>query len=117
MIPEVLFLIEQVRPRTTQIDNLGTPIPILLQSRALETVESITDALAAANDALVLVVAKAALVADASDGSGAHVGVADRALAIAFVAKATDGDARSLTAHDEIWMMAGHVCVLGVVVV
>jgi hypothetical protein len=49
---------EQIRPRTSQVDNLRTPIPILLQTRALEAVESVADALAAAHDAFVLVVAE-----------------------------------------------------------
>ena len=118
MISEVLLLVEQIRPRTAQIDNLRTPVPVLLQSRALEAVESVADALATAHDALVLIVAKAALVADTGDGGGTHVGVANRALAIAFVAKPADGDARGFAAHDEIGMMAGHVgcCVLVAVV-
>lgn len=30
VIPEVLFLVEQIRPTTTQIDNLWTPISVLL---------------------------------------------------------------------------------------
>ena len=58
--------------------------------------------LAATNDALVLVVAKGALVADADEGRGPHVAVADGALAVALIAEAADGDARLLAAHDEI---------------
>jgi len=54
-----------IRPRTAQINNLGTPVAVLLEARALEAVEGVRDALAAAHDALVLVVAEAALVADA----------------------------------------------------
>lgn len=45
MIPKILLLVEQIRPRTAQVDNLRTPIPILLQSRALEAVERVRDAL------------------------------------------------------------------------
>ena len=52
-----------------------------------------------AHDALVLVVAKGALVADADEGRGAHVAVADGAFAVAFVAEAADGDAGLLAAH------------------
>lgn len=73
MIPEILLLVEQIRPRTTQIDNLGTAIPVLFQSGALEAVESVGDALAAADDTFVLVVAKGALVADAHEGCWADV--------------------------------------------
>ena len=45
MIPKILLLVKEIRPRTTQVDNLRTPIPILLQPRAFETVESVRDAL------------------------------------------------------------------------
>ena len=45
MIPKILLLVEQIRPRTAQIDNLWTPIPILLQPRTFETVEGVGDAL------------------------------------------------------------------------
>jgi len=108
VIPEILLLIEQIRPRTPQIDNLWTPIPIFLQPRALEAVKRIADALAAADDAFVLVVPEGALVADAGKRSGTNVGVAYGALAVAFVAEPADGDARCFAAHDEIGMMARH---------
>lgn len=91
-----------VCPRTTQIYNLGTPIAILLQPGALEAVKGVGDALPATDDALVLVVAEAALVADADEGGGPDVGVADGAFAVALVAEAADGDAGLLAAHDEI---------------
>jgi len=109
MIPEILLLIKQIRPRTSQIYNLRTPIPVFLEPRALEAVEGVAYPLAAAHDTLVLVVAEAALVADAYDCSRAHVGVADRAFAIALVAESADGDAGSLTAHDQVGVMARHV--------
>ena len=99
MIPEILLLIKQIRPRTPQIDNLRTPIPILLQPRTLKTVERITDALTTAHHALVLVVAEAAFVADAHECRGAHVAVADGAFAVAFVAQAADCYALLLAAH------------------
>ncbi len=91
-----------IRPRTPQIDNFRTPIPILLQPRALEAVEGIRDPFAAAHDALVLVVAEAALVADADEGRWAHVGVTDGTLAVALVAEAADGDAGLFAAHYEV---------------
>ena len=99
MIPKILLLVEQIRPRAPQIDDLRTPVPILLQARTLEAVEGGADALAAAHDALVLVVAEGALVADARQGRGPHVRVADGALAVAFVAEAADVDARQFAAH------------------
>jgi len=102
MISKILLLVEQIRPTTPQIDNLRAPVAILLEACTFETVESIGDALATANDALVLVVAEGAFVADAGEGGGAHVGVADGAFAVAFVAEAADGNSRLLAAHYEI---------------
>ncbi|KAM7183073.1 Alpha/Beta hydrolase fold [Naviculisporaceae sp. PSN 640] len=57
-------------PRTTQINNLGTTITVFFQT-----------------------LAEGALVADAHQGGGAHVGVADRTFAVALVAEAADCDA------------------------
>jgi hypothetical protein len=108
MIPKILLLVEQIRPTTTQIYNLRTPVPVLLQPRALEAVERIADALAAAHNALVLVVAEGAFVADARERGGAHVRVADGAFAVAFVAESADGDSGLLAAHYEVGMMARH---------
>lgn len=45
VIPKILLLVEQIRPRTAQVDNLWTPIPVLLQPRTLEAVESVGDTL------------------------------------------------------------------------
>lgn len=72
--------------RTTQIYNLGTTVSVLLEPRTLEAVECIRNALAAADDTLILVVAKAALVAYPDEGRRAHVGVAHGAFAVALVA-------------------------------
>jgi hypothetical protein len=105
-------LIKQIRPRTTQIDNLGTPIAILLQTRTLEAIKGITDALSTTDDAFVLVVSERAFVAHAHEGGWADVGVADRAFAIAFVAETADGDAGLFAAHDEIGVMARHFAFL-----
>ena len=102
MIPEVLFLVEQICPRTAQIDNLGAPVPVLLQPCTFEAVESVRDTLATANDALVLVVAEGAFVADADEGCRSDVGVADWAFAIAFIAEAAHSYAGLLAAHYEI---------------
>lgn len=102
MISKILFLIKQICPRTSQIDNLRTPIAILFESRALEAIKRVGDSLAAAYDAFVLVVAKGTLIADAREGRGAHVRVADGTFAVAFVAETADGDASLLAAHYEI---------------
>lgn len=106
MISEILLLVEQIRPRTSQIYNLRTPITILFEPRALEAVERVTDTLATADDALVLVVTEGALVADAHEGRRPHVGIADGALAVALVAEPADGDAGLLAAHNEIGVVA-----------
>jgi hypothetical protein len=41
LIPEILFLVEQIRPRTTQIYNLRASVSVLLQACTLEAVEGI----------------------------------------------------------------------------
>jgi hypothetical protein len=94
-------------PRTAEVYNFGAAVAVLLQAGALEAVEGVGDALAAADDALVLVVAEAALIADADEGGRPDVRVADRALAVALVAEAADGDAGLLAAHDEIAARGG----------
>lgn len=99
MIPKILLLVEQIRPATTQIDNLRTPIPILFEPRALKAVKCVAYSLAAAHDAFVLVVAEGALVADARQCCGTNVGIADGTFAVAFVAQAADGDSGLLAAH------------------
>ena len=45
MVPEILLLVKEIRPRTAQVDDLRTPVPILLQARTLEAVKSVRDAL------------------------------------------------------------------------
>ena len=100
MVPKILLLIKQIRPRTPQIDNLRTPISIFLKPRTLKAIKSIRDPLSTANHALVLVVAERAFVADADEGCGADVGVANGAFAVAFVAQAAYGYAGCFAAHD-----------------
>ena len=100
MIPKILLLVKQIRPTTSQIDNLRTPVPILLQPRTLEAVECVRNPFAAAHDAFVLVVAETAFVADADKGRGPYVAVAYGAFAVAFVAEAADGYAGGFAAHD-----------------
>jgi len=41
VIPEVLLLVEQVRPRTSEIYDLRTPVSILLQAGAFEAVKGV----------------------------------------------------------------------------
>lgn len=99
MVPKVLLLVEQIRPRTAQVDNLRTPISILLQPRAFETVESVRDALSTAYNTLILVITKGAFITDTDECCRAHVAIADGAFTVAFVAETTDGDAGLLAAH------------------
>ncbi|KAF7504070.1 hypothetical protein GJ744_002835 [Endocarpon pusillum] len=97
--PSPLLLIEQIGPGAAEIDDLGTAVAILLEAGALEAVEGVADALAAADDAFVLVVAERALVADARQRRRPHIRVAHGALAVAFVAQPPDVDAGQLAAH------------------
>ena len=102
MISKILLLVEQIRPRAPEVDDLRTAISILLQPRALKAIESIRDPLPAANDTLVLVIAKRAFVANSHEGGRADVAVADGAFAVAFVAEASYCYAGLFAAHDEI---------------
>jgi hypothetical protein len=108
LIPKVLLLVKQIRPTTSQIDDLRTPVPVFLESRTLKAVERIRDAFAAAHDALILVVTEGAFVADTHQSGGPHVGVAHGAFAVAFVAEAPYRDAGGFAAHDEVGVVAGH---------
>jgi hypothetical protein len=108
LIPETFLLIEQIGSRTAQIDDLRASITVLLKSRALKAVEGITDALAAADDTLILVVSEGALVADADQSCWADVGVADGAFAVAFVTQTADRNSWLLAAHDEVGVVTRH---------
>jgi hypothetical protein len=112
LIPEILFLVKQIRSRAAQIDDLRAPVTIFFEPRALKAVEGVGDAFATADDALVLVVAEGTLVADAHERRRPHVAVAHGAFAVAFVAESSDADAGCFAAHYEIWVVARHyVCV------
>jgi hypothetical protein len=99
MISKVLLLVKQICPRTPQVYNLRTSIPIFLQSSTLKAIERIRNALATANDAFVLVITKGAFVTDTGEGGGAHIGVTYRAFSVAFVAEAADGYTSLFAAH------------------
>jgi hypothetical protein len=45
MIPEILFLVEEIGPRTTQVYNLGASISVLFQTCAFEAVKGVRDSL------------------------------------------------------------------------
>jgi hypothetical protein len=99
----------QISPWRAQIDDLWASVAILLKSCAFKAVKGVADAFPAADDALVLVIPKGALVTDANECGRAYVGVADRALAVALVAKSSKWDSSLLAAHDEIGVVARHV--------
>ena len=125
MIPKILLLVEQIRSRTAQIDDLGTPIPIFFQPRTFETIEGVRDALSplplasispaeegpwdaylsATDNTFILVVAKRAFITDTDECCRAHVAIADGAFAVTFVAETADCYAGLLTTHDEITVL------------
>jgi hypothetical protein len=45
MVPKILLLVEQIRPTTTQIYNLRTPISVLLEAGTLEAVKGVRNTL------------------------------------------------------------------------
>ena len=49
-----------------------------------------------------MIVAKGAFIADADEGRGSNVGIADRAFAVTFIAESTDGNTGLFAAHNEI---------------
>lgn len=110
MSPSSLLLVEQIRPRTSQVNDLRTPIPILFEPRTLEAVERIRYSLSTTDDTFVLVVAEGTFVANSDESCGTNVGVADGTFPVAFVAETAEGDAGGFAAHGEIGVMAGHGC-------
>jgi hypothetical protein len=41
VISKILFLVEQIRPGTTKVYNLRTPVPIFLEPRTLKAIEGV----------------------------------------------------------------------------
>ena len=56
-------MVEQVRSGTSEVDDLGAAMAVLLQARTFEAVEGIGNDFTTADDTLVLVVSKGTLVA------------------------------------------------------
>jgi len=92
MIPEILFLVKQVGSRGSQVYDLWASISVLLQSGTFEAVECVRDPLSSAYYTLVLVISKTTFIADAYEGCGSDVGIANRAFAVALVAETSDGN-------------------------
>ena len=101
-------LVEQVRPTSAKIDDLGTPVPILFQPCALGTIVSITYTRATADDTSSTVCAKIALIAYPNQGLRSDVRIANRTLSITFLAHARDRDPRLFSTLNQVRMMLGH---------
>lgn len=56
MIPKILFLVEEIRPTTTQIYDLGATVAVLLEACAFEAVESVRDALELLTQISILII-------------------------------------------------------------
>merc|ERR1719160_2436556 len=91
---ESIFLpfVEEISLCLTQVDDLRTPIPVLLHLRALFAVVRIGNASASADDALAFV-----------------------RTVIALVAQAPNINSALFAAHHEIGMMLRHIAVLSLV--
>ena len=81
-------------PREEEADNVATHPPPPLCTLALEAGVASSGALA--------------LVADADQGGGSDVAVADDALPVALLAQPAQRDAALLAAHDEVGVVLGH---------
>jgi hypothetical protein len=98
-LSQSLLLIKQIRPRTPQINNLRTAIPVPLQPRTICTVVCITYPNTTTDDAFSSRVAKSAFVADVDEGRWADVRVADWASGVVSFAEAAYADACLAAAH------------------
>lgn len=123
MISEILFLVEQICPRTSQIDDLRTAIPILLKTCAFEAVKRIRDALSNNNvsrrfshhgwryeqtyltttdHTFILVVTEGTFVTDTDESRRTNIAITDGTFAIAFIAETANSYTWLLAAHDQV---------------
>lgn len=107
---EAIFLplIEEVSLRAPQVDNLRAPVPILLLLRALFAVVGVRDPNPTTNYTTALERAVITLVTYAYERARPHIRIADHAFSVALLAQAANGDARLLSAHDEVWVVLCH---------
>lgn len=85
LLEAILFpFIEKICLGTAQVDDLRATISIFFLDGALLAVVGVRHAGPPADDAAALVGAIVALVTDAHQGAGPHVGVADHTLAITY---------------------------------
>jgi len=106
--PVFLPLIEQISFGTAEVDNLRTAISVFLLLRALLAVIGVGDAETSTNNAPALVGAVVTLIANSHQGARSHVGIANHALPVVFLAQAADGNPWLLPAHNQIRMMLRH---------
>lgn len=91
LLEAILFpFIEKICLGTAQVDDLRATISILFLDGALLAVVGVGHAGPPADDAAALVGAVVALVTDAHQGAGPHVGVTDHTLAITFFTESSD---------------------------
>lgn len=85
LLEAVFFaFIEQVCLRAPQIDNLWATISILLLNGALFTIVGVRDSGTPTDHTPALVRSVVTLITYADQGAGAHVGIADHTLAVAW---------------------------------
>jgi len=106
--PQFTPFVEEVGTTGSEIDNLGATVAVLLQSRTLGAVVSVGYPWRATDDAPAAVGTKVAFVANADEGFGSDVGVADRTLSVALLAETADGNTGLPTAHYQIGVMLRH---------
>jgi len=97
----------------THVDNSRTSIPILFLQHTRLAIVGIRYALSTTNDTLALKASVITFIAYFNLGLWSDIGIANDALSIAILAQLADGNARLLSAHDQIGMMTnGHFFVL-----
>merc|ERR1719420_1125143 len=106
--PILFHLVEQVCLAATQVDNLWTPISVLLLHSALLTVIRITDARAPTDDTPALIRAIVALVANPDESARPHIGVADHTLSVTLFTQPPNGNSSLLSAEYQVRMMLCH---------
>ncbi|KAF5615547.1 peroxin 26 [Fusarium sp. NRRL 52700] len=85
-----------------KVYNLRTSIAILFKASTFKTVERVRDALTAAHNAFILVVAEATFVTNAHERRGPNVGVTNWAFAIALITETTNSNTGLFATHNKI---------------
>lgn len=101
-----LLLIEHVHPAGADVDNLGTPIAVLLEHHAAVAVVRVADARVATDHALLSSLSKRTLFTDPRLCRGPHERIARGTAAVTLVAQLADTCAGLLETHDEVELVA-----------